>query len=369
MAFSVVRCPECGFQISEESTSTKGRRQGRAFDDRDSRGYRANTTVAAQSPSEIGNHASRFDDPNWVVLAKFQNAAMAGYFADELHRQFGFATEVDLQEEREPIHSTWTIRFCLLVEKGTARQAAYALQLIARDDSDADPLAPKPAHPVVNMEPRKAASHIGRLTWIMSILALVAVLFVILMLSLNPRGPWQRGRVGGPGWQRAMAAQQFAAINGDGAPWTQPINAGAGTRRLSLNAARQVSVIETDADGDGRFESTEEFPWPTFDPVRPGQPRNVPPNGAPVLPDRNVPDRNAARDGQPRRVAFDRPPFDEALPRQNAAGQQPAATDGASIPGPSPVLPSTTEAGDAPKGDSKDDSKPAPPNAENNRPN
>src|SRR5260370_1512225 len=59
-----------------------------------------------------------------VAIARFQSGAEAGFFADELCRETGVATEVLARERFDAVHPAWSVDYILLVDRqGAARSA------------------------------------------------------------------------------------------------------------------------------------------------------------------------------------------------------------------------------------------------------
>ena len=183
-----------------------------------------------------------------VTIARFQNGAEAGYFADELTRQTGFEVGVLVREKFDAVHAVWAIDYILLVSPQHAQEAPRALQSLV--DATGDDAGEESSMP--------SASDIPAGIWVPLILTLAAgsiACFGIEHLDHRPRPP---ALVVGDGRKPPELWEILGATNG---PWVQQLEGGRGVRRLTLNRDHRSALLEEDHDGDGFVDREWEFSW------------------------------------------------------------------------------------------------------------
>src|SRR3972149_10277819 len=108
----MARCPLCGGYSTDGRSWCESCRQTSEYcNDADDR---------AIPVHDVNSH----DTAPLVRIARFQSAAEAGYFADALRRAEKVPAEVAVDEEREAMHGSWSVRFTLLVPEPWAEFAA-----------------------------------------------------------------------------------------------------------------------------------------------------------------------------------------------------------------------------------------------------
>lgn len=75
------------------------------------------------------------DDAPWTVVARFANAAEAGYFANELDFLLGFEPRLDCRDDFDAVHHHWRSGFVLSVPEHEADRARAALRALLDSDS------------------------------------------------------------------------------------------------------------------------------------------------------------------------------------------------------------------------------------------
>ncbi|HUG92460.1 MAG TPA: hypothetical protein VML55_16595 [Planctomycetaceae bacterium] len=85
------------------------------------------------------------DESDLTPVARFLNAAEAGYFAHELRFAERLPVLISAEESFDAVAGYWTTRFLLCVPQAVALRAAEALErLVAESESD-DAVAPRPS--------------------------------------------------------------------------------------------------------------------------------------------------------------------------------------------------------------------------------
>jgi hypothetical protein len=189
------------------------------------------------------------------VIARFHNAAEAGYFAHELTVGHGIATEIQLDESFDALRGRWDARFELHVPESCAESAAKTLQQMlspsettesfdrASDgDGPADASGPSDGAPI----------DAGVVNWVPIMLTLAAgsaVFFGARQLQERPRvnvPPVPLRGLDDPLWNRLSGPSK--------SPWSQRLDNGRGMRTFSIDSESGIAIIREDADGDGIFE-------------------------------------------------------------------------------------------------------------------
>jgi hypothetical protein len=202
-------------------------------------GFPAEEPVQAAVSSDLGTDR--------VMIARFQNGAEAGYFADELTRAAEVETEVMARERFDGVHAAWSVDYILLVDRPQAERAARLLQSLVEatgDDTGGE------------ATDESSRSDIPGGVWVPLILTLAAgsiACFGIERVDHRPRPPalvLHDGRDGSELWKI------LAATRGS---WTQKREGGRGVRELTLDPATHSARLKEDLDGDGRFDREFEF--------------------------------------------------------------------------------------------------------------
>lgn len=212
------------------------------------------------------------DDVSMTSIARFRDAAEAGYFAHELRETEGIASEVVFEEDFDALRGHWSGRFVLTVPEERAEQAVEILQrMIAQtegDEAEAEPAAG--GRPAAAAESHGSAAAFqqpwndtsttdesGTIHWMPIVLTLAAgsaVIWGAKTFHDQPRAEFPRGPQGGEPtdlWEQVSTTSS--------GPWVQPMDNGRGERRLSILPDRNLVILREDADGDGRFEKEQRF--------------------------------------------------------------------------------------------------------------
>jgi len=192
---------------------------------------------------------------DFVPLARFQHSAEAGYFADELSRCAGIDADVQMREQFDALHASWSVAYLLSVPRVQAADAAAVLQELIEQTADVAETDPG--------LPDDPAAAEGALT--VRSVALWAP--VLLTLTAGSLAYWGIERAD-PAPRRVPALVDpdprppfdlWDVLTEAEGPWVQQIERRPGQRRLHVDPRRQVIVVEEDRDGDGRYERRWEF--------------------------------------------------------------------------------------------------------------
>jgi hypothetical protein len=184
-----------------------------------------------------------------VAIARFQNGAEAGYFADELIRATGVESEVLARERFDAVHAAWAVDYILLVDRPHAEPSARTLQALVEATGDD-----------VREEAADASetSELPGGVWVPLILTLAAgsiACFGIDRLEHRPRPGALviRDRREPPELWEVLGARRGA--------WVQKLEGGPGVRELTLDPDNRSAKLKEDHDGDGQFDREWEFSW------------------------------------------------------------------------------------------------------------
>ncbi|MBW3543905.1 MAG: hypothetical protein KY476_26960 [Planctomycetes bacterium] len=229
--------------------------------------YSGRAEAQSAAPADVEEPSFDFDpSAGMTAVARFANAAEAGYFAHELRSLEQMPVTIAAEESFDALSGYWSTRFLLYVSAEQAMRAATLLeQLVADTDAD-EPHAVEGsfgyAAEAAGAVPgsrrferfEQADEFPTPLPWVPIVLTLAAgsaVLWGARRLHDPPRPPAAPiNRADTEQWNRLATP---------GRPWTLPHENGRGTRELWIDADRDLTVIREDADGDGVFEGQREL--------------------------------------------------------------------------------------------------------------
>lgn len=194
-----------------------------------------------------------------VQVARFSNAAEAGFFADELQDRLQISVSLQVEENFDALTGYWGNRMALLVPESAGSAAAMLLQeILEQTEEDGEALAPDAealdggSWTGTEFEVAEAGSPQSGINWVPIVLTLAAgsaAIWGVRKLNEAPRpnaGPvpvngreeqlWNTLRMPHGGWM----------LNHDEIP---------GRRQLRIDGRRGLVVIQEDANGDGVYES------------------------------------------------------------------------------------------------------------------
>jgi hypothetical protein len=198
---------------------------------------------------ELVSDADHNEAGDRVMIARFQNGAEAGYFADELNRECHVDTDVLARERFDAVHAVWSVDYILLVERPYAERAARLLQSLVESTGDetGDGEVGGPSR-----------SDLPGGVWVPLILTLAAgsiACFGIDRLDHRPRPPALVVR------DRREPPDLWEVLAGTRGTWVQKLEGGPGVRELTLDPETHSARLKEDHDGDGRFDREWEFSW------------------------------------------------------------------------------------------------------------
>ncbi len=208
--------------------------------------HRAETPFHDEDSGVVG---AADEDSGQVAIARFQNGAEAGYFADELIRETGQEARVLTRERFDAVHAAWAVDYILLVDKAHVESATRRLQELVAATGDDD------------LEPQSMASEGANLpvgAWVPLILTLAAgsiACFGIERFEHRARPP---ALVVG---DHREPPQLWEILNATRGAWVQKSEGSPGVRRLTLDSELHSARLQEDHDGDGKIDREWEFSW------------------------------------------------------------------------------------------------------------
>jgi hypothetical protein len=229
-------CPECGRPLLvRQKFCLKCSRDRDANED----GLPEEDPSAAAASGDLGLDR--------VMIARFQNGAEAGYFADELTRAAAIETEVLARERFDGVHAAWSVDYILLVDRPHAERAARLLQsLVEATGGDAEGDATD----------ESSRSDVPGGVWVPLILTLAAgsiACFGIERVDHRARPPALVLH------DRRDASDLWTVLAATRGTWTQTLEGGPGVRELTLDPETDSASLKEDLDGDGRFDREWDF--------------------------------------------------------------------------------------------------------------
>ncbi len=236
-------------------------------------------------PGEHGDAFSSSRKPNpsesasltWTAIARFLNAAEAGYFAHELKVLGEFPVKLRAEDDFDAVSGHWSTGFVLSVPTPSAEQATFALQeLVSQTEGEAplpsladgvgfesdfldphgDPYDSQPFDPYP--EDREFAEE-SPFPWgpIIVTLAAGSLAFWSIRTFWKPARPQPAAPVNAP-----RDVLWDAMRTPHGRKWVQFDAAGRQIRELEINPAGTEATIKEDADGDQIFERSRQVKRP-----------------------------------------------------------------------------------------------------------
>ena len=216
--------------------------------------------------------ADSYEDQTDALLpiARFNNAAEAGYFAHELLRNENIPASVTMSENFDALSGYWSTRFVLSVSEPLVETATICLQeLISQSDTDDIPLETDfsdddLAQPLeygneydslIDRPMESIAEEESGVNWVPIVLTLAAgsaVFWGVRTMNAKPRP--EAAAAG-----REEQADLWNRLTTPSGKWVQPTEDGRGRRELLFDARRRNGVLREDLDGDGRFETVIPF--------------------------------------------------------------------------------------------------------------
>ena len=197
------------------------------------------------------NAASRevLGDGELVTVARFQSAAEAGYFADELESLESIRAILTSVDDFNAAAGSWSATIHLRVAADEAKRAAAALRDLVAATSDDSDGSKQHEHVPANFE--LAGEPISRpIAWLPIVLSFAAGSAALFAVQSVEKAAARE--------QRGDATPLLNALSDSRRPWVQRLPGG-GERELRTDSAGAL-VLREDLDADGRFERTISYP-------------------------------------------------------------------------------------------------------------
>ncbi len=252
----MIQCSQCNFTLAADASVCP--RCGEA---------------AVDEVTSVGHQANE----RMIKLARFTNAAEAGYFAHELASRSRIESQVLVEEDFDAISGFWSTRFALLVHEADLASARDMLQRMIADDeygenelettetgswrdpvsSDADYDLERPRFEIVDPRDLQDDPTVeAGVNWIPIVLTLAAgsvVFWGVRKIHEEPKPAVMaapRGHHRGDLWDE---------LTRDKSPWVQRLSDGVGIRELRIDSDRHAIIVREDLNGDGVYE--HEMPY------------------------------------------------------------------------------------------------------------
>ena len=187
-----------------------------------------------------------------VHVARFRNAAEAGFFADELEDRLQVPVRLQAEENFDALTGYWANRFVLLVPENAGVSAAALLrEIVEQTEGDEDEPLMASAGPPDLQRRRPGASPSG-INWVPIVLTLAAGSAAIWGIRKLNEAPKPNA---GPVPVNGREGQLWNTLGLPNGGWSLKHEEIPGRRRLRIDAQRGLVVIQEDADADGIYES------------------------------------------------------------------------------------------------------------------
>jgi len=247
------RCPHCGERVvghSEFCPDCSGRLAETLFEETHSR-----TGTEFENSEDVLEEAI-------VSVARFHNAAEAGYFSHELMLAEEIPSMVKIDEHVDALSGGWSTRFLLLVPERFREDATASLQRLVEQSNTEESFEEETTKTFRatseeleqfgdEMEFDRDPAVESGVNWVP----------IVLTLAAGSAAFWGVRKIQDRPQPHANAAPQGARqqdlwerLSGSPEPWIQQIEGGRRTRRIQFETDRNVVIIREDSDGDGHFE-------------------------------------------------------------------------------------------------------------------
>lgn len=233
----MTRCPVCSRRVTDSTATCP----------------HCAAAIAIPSDAEKTAQSDGNESEDTQAIARFRNAAEAGFFLDELTRRLPITAEIAPRENFDAIHASWSTDFVLLVPRESAQAAAECLRELveqsAEEKEEEDAAAPTS---------RNMSVPLNRVMLPLSILIGVgAVAFWLFEQFDRPGG----ALAGGARRVQAPLPKLMQEMRASPGSWVQPIPGTTGTRRVTFDRGTRTIIWEEDRDGDGKYEARRGESW------------------------------------------------------------------------------------------------------------
>ncbi len=232
-------CPDCSQRLTETVFDEKKIRTGTEF--------------------EIGEDVL---DEAIVSVARFHNAAEAGFFSHELMLAEEIPSIVQIDEHFDALSGRWSTCFLLLVPERFAENAAVSLQRLVEQSNTEESFEEESRKTFRvtsegmeqfgdEMEFDRYPAVGSGVNWVPIVLTLAAgsaAFWGVRKLQDRPQPHANAAPVG------ARQQDLWERLSGSPEPWIQQIDGGERSRSIQFETDRNVVIIREDRDGDGLFE-------------------------------------------------------------------------------------------------------------------
>jgi hypothetical protein len=190
-----------------------------------------------------GSEVRRDADQSWIDVARVSNLAEAGFLTDELVGM-GIHAQIYQLEEFSALADRWATLWLIRVPRDSAQEAAeYIRQHLAED-------AAEPESSAMGFRFSAESAQMDPLFWRPVALVVLAGVASFLLGQRFSDQPVER---------RPPRGGLSSAVGAIGRPLVTEPAAGRPRHRLSMDRRREVWRLDTDRDGDGRYESRQVF--------------------------------------------------------------------------------------------------------------
>jgi hypothetical protein len=186
------------------------------------------------------------EDTPWIDVARVMNLAEAGFLTDELVGN-GIDAQIHQLQEFSALSDCWSSLYLIRVPAHTAQNAASHIRLHMADD-------------LTEVETEPVACRFTDSDYAIDALPWRPIALVILAgVSSFVLGQRFSDRADSKADRRPPRNSLSSAMEAIDRPFVvEPANGGAG-HRLRFDQRRQSWILDTDRDGDGRYDSTQAF--------------------------------------------------------------------------------------------------------------
>ena len=232
-------CPDCSGRLTET-----------VFDE---------NNFQTETEFEIGEDVL---DEAIVSVARFHNAAEAGFFSHELMLAEEIPSMVKMDEHFDALSGRWSTCFLLLVPERFRDHATVSLKRLVEQSNSEESLEEETLKTFRGTsEERDQFGDELEFDRYPAVGSGVNWVPIVLTLAAGSAAFWGAKRIQDRPQPHANAAPAGARqqdlwerLSGSPEPWIQQSEGGQRTKSIQFEIERNVVIIREDSDGDGRFE-------------------------------------------------------------------------------------------------------------------
>ncbi|MEW4527798.1 hypothetical protein [Maioricimonas sp. JC845] len=200
-------------------------------------------------------------DDSYRPIARFANAAEAGYFAHELAHRLDFDPVVRSEQDFDAIGGAWRQAYLLCAPEPLANAAAALLHEMCGDEDDHAHRAARETEsgPFDRFSADRDTEWGDRSASRRSLIPWASLLLTVAAGSVAFWSGRHAGRPAvavDPRRQEALLKELLATPD---RPWQQRVGRQGGMRQLTITPDRRAVLLQEDRDGDGLFEHQKRF--------------------------------------------------------------------------------------------------------------